>query len=108
MGVEGAPILEQAPQSVVSARRAAPVNVGTVLDPRSLPPTPLGDTCALLLVEIIELKWLLAGVGIHLHVERLQHDRAYALRALEAASASASPAAQVLARRLRDRLNAAP
>ena len=54
------------------------------------------------------LPWLLAGVGIHLHVERLQHDRSYALRALDAASASASPAAQVLARRLRGRLDAAP
>lgn len=59
---------------------------------------------ALPLVEIIELKWLLAGEGIHIHVERLQKDGAYALRALDQAAASASPTLRAAALRLRGRL----
>lgn len=58
------------------------------------------------LVEIIELKWLLAGEGIHIHVERLQKDAAYALRALDQAAASASPTLRATALRLRGRLQA--
>lgn len=76
----------------------------TVLHPQPLQPPSAHDEPTLPLVEIIELKWLLAGVGIHLHVERLQQDRDYALRALQAAAGSASPVAQALARRLRARL----
>lgn len=56
------------------------------------------------LVEIIELKWLLAGEGIHIHVERLQRDPDYARRALDEAAASASPALRAAALRLRNRL----
>lgn len=61
-------------------------------------------TGSLPLVEIIELKWLLAGEGIHIHVERLQRDAAYALRALDQAAASASPTLRATALRLRGRL----
>ena len=63
-----------------------------------------GASGALPLVEIIELKWLLAGEGIHIHVERLQRDPAYALRALDQAAASASPTLRATALRLRSRL----
>lgn len=63
-----------------------------------------GTSGALPLVEIIEFKWLLAGEGIHIHVERLQKDAAYALRALDQASASASPTLRAMALRLRGRL----
>jgi hypothetical protein len=56
------------------------------------------------LVKIIELKWLLAGEGIHIHVERLQKDSAYARRALDEAAASASPALRAVALNLRNRL----
>lgn len=56
------------------------------------------------LVEIIELKWLLAGEGVYIHVERLQKDAAYARRALEHAAASASPALRATALRLLARL----
>jgi hypothetical protein len=63
---------------------------------------------ALPLVEIIELKWLLAGEGIHIHVERLQRDLAYARRALDEAAASATPALRAAALRLRARLNPSP
>ena len=44
------------------------------------------------LVEIIELKWLLAGEGFHVHVERLQTDRDYARQALHRAQASPNAA----------------
>lgn len=63
-----------------------------------------GSFDALPLVEIIELKWLLAGEGIYIHVERLQRDPAYALRALDQAAASASPTLRATAQRLRSRL----
>ncbi len=62
------------------------------------------DPAVLPLVQIIELKWLLAGEGIRLHVERLQNDTEYARRALDEAAASASPALRALALRLRSRL----
>ena len=67
-----------------------------------------GSSGALLLVEIIELKWLLAGEGIRLHVERVQRDADYALRALDQAAASASPTLRATALRLRGRLLSGP
>lgn len=53
------------------------------------------------LVEIIELKWLLTGHGVPLHVERLQTDRQYALATLARAAQVPSPALQAAAARLR-------
>lgn len=65
---------------------------------------PQGSCSGWPLVDIIELKWLLAGEGIHIHVERLQTDPAYALRALNEAAGSASPTLRATALRLRNRL----
>jgi hypothetical protein len=59
------------------------------------------------LVEIIELKWLLSGEGVHLHVERLLADADYARRALDHAAASERPALRAAASRLRVRLEQA-
>lgn len=56
------------------------------------------------LVEIIELKWLLAGHGVHIHVERLQHDPVYAREKLAVAVASGQPALRAAAQRLLARL----
>lgn len=56
---------------------------------------------ALALVEIIDLKWLLAGEGLHLHVERLQKDAAYARGILDAAALSGNPALRAVAVRVR-------
>ena len=56
------------------------------------------------LVEIIELKWLLAGAGFHVHVERLQTDRDYARQALHRAQASPNAALRETAARLRNKL----
>ncbi len=56
------------------------------------------------LVEIIELKWLLAGHGVHIHVERLQRDPVYAREKLAAAMASGQPALCAAAQRLLARL----
>lgn len=59
---------------------------------------------ALTLVEIIELKWLLAGQGVHVHVERLQADPRYAAATLQAAADSTQPILRATAQRLRTRL----
>lgn len=59
---------------------------------------------ALSLMEVIQLKWMLAGEGVHLHVERLMADPAYADQALQRAAASTSPSLRALALRLRLRL----
>lgn len=56
------------------------------------------------LVEIIELKWLLAGEGVYIHVERLMSDADYARKALERAAASPSPTLRAAAGRLQGRL----
>ncbi len=59
------------------------------------------------LVDIIQLKWLLAGEGVYLHVERMLSDACYAQRALERAAASALPELRAAAERLRPQLPAA-
>ena len=59
------------------------------------------------LVDIIELKWLLAGEGFHLHVERLQSDREYARQALSRADQSRNVAVRETAARLRAKLQLA-
>lgn len=53
------------------------------------------------LVEIVDLKWLLAGEGLFLHVERLQKDPEYARRILDAAQASSNEALRAAAARVR-------
>ncbi len=60
------------------------------------------------LVEIIELKWLMAGEGLRVHVERLQADAAYAHDTLALAQASSNGALRRLAGRLRPRLQSLP
>ena len=75
-----------------------------MLTPQAFPTRDDSAFSALPLVEIIELKWLLAGEGIYIHVERLQRDPDYACRALNEAAASASPALRAMALRLRSRL----
>ncbi len=78
-----------------------------MLNTRPLLSPPESDPTVLPLVKIIELKWLLAGEGIHIHVERLQKDTAYARRALDEAAASPSPALRAMALNLRSRLSGA-
>lgn len=56
------------------------------------------------LVDVIELKWLLAGEGIYLHVERMLSDDDYAGRVLARAAASPSAVLRAAAERLRARL----
>lgn len=65
---------------------------------------PQDDTATLLLVQIVELKWLLAGHGVHLHVERLQTDAGYARATLDRAAATPSAALRAAAARLRQAL----
>ncbi len=53
------------------------------------------------LVEIVELKWLLRGYGVDVHVERLQSDAEYARRTLDHAAATPNAALREAAVRLR-------
>lgn len=59
---------------------------------------------ALALVDIVDLKWLLAGVGVRLHVERLQSDPQYAEQVLDTAAGSGHAELQAAAARVRARL----
>jgi hypothetical protein len=77
---------------------------GPVLRTQPLKMNGVIDSEAQALVEIIELKWLLAGEGFHVHVERLQSDRDYARQALHRAAASPNPALRETALRLRTKL----
>lgn len=56
---------------------------------------------SLWLVEIVELKWLMAGHGVRVHVEQLQHDREYARRTLDHAAGLPNAALRAAAARLR-------
>ena len=62
--------------------------------------TSVSEQQALLLVDIIDLKWLLAGEGYRVHVERMLEDRAYARSCLALALASSSEAVRAVAARL--------
>ena len=55
---------------------------------------------ALSLVEIIDFKWLMAGDGLHVHVEHLQTDPDYARRCLRLAAGSRIAALRITAARL--------
>lgn len=52
------------------------------------------------LVDIIDFKWLMAGDGHRVHVERLQDDRAYATQCLALGAASHIPALRRSTQRL--------
>lgn len=52
------------------------------------------------LVDIIDFKWLMAGIGHKVHVERLQTDPAYALACLGCGAQSRVPALRAASRRL--------
>jgi hypothetical protein len=93
-------------QKAVSRAEASAVKVCTALRPPPLKATAttqfrdqFKEPC---LVEIIELKWLLAGHGIRVHVEQIQTDREYARRTLDCADAAPNPALRDAAARLRD------
>jgi hypothetical protein len=57
-----------------------------------------------LLHDIVGLKWLMAGEGVHVHVERLQSEPAYARECLSRAARSSNPTARDTAARLSARL----
>ena len=69
--------------------------------------TSPGASVTLSLVEIIELKWLLAGEGVHVHVERLQSDLDYARSTLQRAALCQQPNLRAAAARLRQRMGLA-
>jgi hypothetical protein len=67
----------------------------------------LTEQSALRLVDIVELKWMLAGEGVHVHVERLQSDPDYARECLMAAERSGNATVRRVASKLRARLDGA-
>ena len=69
--------------------------------------TSLTDHCTLQLVDIVELKWMLAGEGLHVHVEKLQSDPVYARECLLAAERSGNATLRQVATRLRAQLDQA-
>jgi len=68
---------------------------------------PPAESSALELVDIIEFKWLMAGEGHRIHVERLQTDIDYARQCLSLAAQSAEPALREVAQRLQRRIASA-
>jgi predicted DNA-binding protein (UPF0251 family) len=62
---------------------------------------------ALRLVDIVELKWMLAGEGLHVHVEKLQSDPGYARECLLAAERSGNQIVRQVATKLRARMESA-
>jgi hypothetical protein len=67
--------------------------------------TSLHEMPTLDLLEIIDLKWLMAHEGHRVHVERLQTDIAYARHCLSIAAASPDKSLQAVARRIAARLD---
>lgn len=65
----------------------------------------LTEQSALRLVDIVELKWMLAGEGLHVHVEKLQSDPDYAQKCLLAAERSSNATLRQVASRLRAQLD---
>ena len=61
---------------------------------------PASAPCAASLVEIIDFKWLMAGDGHRVHVERLQTDRDYVCACLALAAGSRVQALRDTAARL--------
>ena len=54
-----------------------------------------GEPGVLPLIDVVDLKWLFAGVGVSLHVERLQRDAAYAQEMLARAAANWRPVSRL-------------
>lgn len=65
----------------------------------------LTEQRALNLVDIVELKWMLAGEGLHVHVEKVQSDPCYARECLCAAERSQNATVRQVASRLRTLLD---
>ncbi len=63
---------------------------------------------ALRLVDIVDFKWLMAGDGHRVHVERLQADPDYAGHCLALGAASHTPALRDATQRLAVALNLPP
>lgn len=72
------------------------MNAFTPVEPKSLQ-----------LVDIIDFKWLMAHDGVHVHVEKLQTDRVYALEVLAKAACSPHEALRLAAKRLSAQLGLA-
>jgi hypothetical protein len=83
----------------VSAASAWAVTVVAVL-PFAMNAIAPSEARTVSLVDIIDFKWLMAGRGHGVHVERMQSDPAYARQCLLCGALSATPTLCETARRL--------
>ena len=72
------------------------------------PSADSSDDTTLELVDVIDLKWLMARDGHHVHVERLLADTLYAQQCLASAAGSKHEAIRNAAQRIRGRLGLPP
>lgn len=77
------------------------------MQPPPMNASTLSERQALELVDIIDFKWLMSSIGLRVHVERLQNDRAYAADLLGQAARSQSQPVREAASRLRVRMGLA-
>ncbi len=73
-----------------------------------MPTTSAVVTATLSLVDVIDFKWLMAGDGHRVHVERLQADPDYASHCLALGAASHTPALRDATQRLAAALHLPP
>lgn len=77
------------------------------MQPPPMNASTLSERQSLELVDIIDFKWLMSSIGLRVHVERLQSDRAYAADLLGQAARSQSKPVREAACRLRVRMGLA-
>lgn len=77
-------------------------------DPMRMNAVTPAEQQSLRLVDIIDFKWLMVSEGVHVHVERLQADAAYARSILARAAQSKRQAVRVAASRLATLLGVDP
>lgn len=77
-------------------------------DPMRMNAVTPAEQQSLRLVDIIDFKWLMVSEGVHVHVERLQNDNAYARSTLARAAQSSRPALRAAASRLATLLGLEP
>jgi len=98
-GVRGVRVLTLKLLHCVSFVSGSAVTVVAVL-PFVMNAIAASEARAVSLVDIIDFKWLMAGRGHGVHVERMQSDPAYARQCLLCGAMSATPMLRETARRL--------
>ena len=96
------------PLPVLPNDKNADKNADKSADKRANNGANTGADTTLELVDVIDLKWLMARDGHHVHVERLLADTLYAQQCLASAAGSKHEAIRNAAQRIRGRLGLPP